>query len=170
MTIRLNLGCGISKQAGYLNIDINPKVNPDKVANASNLDFIEDESVDVVETYHLLEHLWTTEVFKFFTEMKRIIKKGGKLIIECPDLEKCIEMLKTKHTAGLLGIFGSLDRKGSSQGGGWYILDDLHKTGFTKDLFRKYLEENSFKIIRFYDSIKYHGHPERDTGVEAVKL
>ena len=162
---RLNLGCGISKQKGYLNIDIDPKCNPDKVADMINLDFIEDESVELVETYHTVEHLWPEEVPLFFQEMKRIIKKGGRLIIECPDLNKCFENMKKfpdKPEIGINGIFGNASGKKE--------VNELHKTGFTKTIFKKYLEENSFKIIRFYDSKKYHGFPERDTGVGAVKI
>jgi len=169
---RVNLGCGISKQEGYLNIDIDPKCNPDKIANITNLDFIEDESVELVETYHTIEHLWLEEVPKFFKEMKRIIKKGGKLIIECPDLEKCFSNMKKfpdRLEIGINGIFGNADRKIIDQYYDSYV-NALHKTGFTKDIFKKYLEENGFKVIKFYDSIKYHGFPQRDTGVEAVKL
>jgi len=96
--MKLNLGCGISKQRGYLNVDIDPKCNPDKVANITELNFIEDESVELVETYHTVEHLWPDEVPKFFKEMNRIIKSKGKLIIECPDLQKCIELMSSGAT------------------------------------------------------------------------
>jgi len=170
--MKINLGCGISKQEGYLNIDIDPKCKPDKVANMTDLDFIKDESVELVETYHIIEHLWPEEVLKFFKEMGRIIKKGGKLIIECPDLDKCFANMKEfpdKPEIGINGIFGNSTRKIINQYYDSYV-NALHKTGFTKDIFRKYLEENGFKIIRFYDSIKNHGFPERDTGVEAIKI
>ena len=168
--IRLNLGCGISKQEGYLNIDIDPKCNPDKVASIVELDFIEDNSIELVETYHTVEHLWPEEVPKFFKEMKRIIKKGGKLIIECPDLEKCIKLIKEGGLIGLRGIYGAGPEDKIEVGRMRNNIYTIHKTGFTKDIFKKYLEENGFKIIRFYDSIKYHGFPQRDTGVEAVKI
>jgi len=164
MESKLNLGCGISKQEGYLNIDIDPACNPDKIASAIDLYFIEDESVELVVTRHMVEHLWPDEVPKFFKEMKRVIKKGGRLIIECPDLEKCFENMKKfpdRPEIGINGIFGNNFEKRK--------INNLHKTGFTKDILRKYLEQNNFKIIKFYDSVKYHGYPQRDIGVEAIK-
>jgi len=167
--MKLNLGCGISKQRGYLNVDIDPKCNPDKVANITELNFIEDESVELVETYHTVEHLWPDEVPKFFKEMNRIIKKGGKLIIECPDLEKCIELMKEGKLIGLRGVYGASPEDEVEIGRMRSNIHSIHKTGFTKEIFKKYLEKNGFEVIKFYDSIKYHGFPERDTGVEARK-
>lgn len=167
---KINLGCEECKEKGFLNIDIDPECNPDKVANMINLDFIKDNSVELVVTYHTVEHLWPDEVPLFFKEMKRVIKKGGRLIIECPDLEKCMEILKQDINLGLRAIFGAGPEDELELHRVKNKIPFLHKFGFTKAILKKYLEENGFKILNFYNSIKYHGHPERDTGVEAVRI
>jgi hypothetical protein len=51
-----------------------------------NLPFV-DESVDEILAEHLIEHLTYEEEKEFFLESFRLLKPGGKLRLEVPDLE-----------------------------------------------------------------------------------
>lgn len=56
--MKLNLGSGSKRINGYLNIDSDPKCNPDYVLNLEidKLPF-ENNSVDDMILHHILEHL-----------------------------------------------------------------------------------------------------------------
>ena len=98
--IRLHLGCGPKKWPGYLNID--------SEMDLRELPF-EDEAVDEIQAIHLFEHLPRAEVGDYLSEWSRILKPGGQLILEMPDLEKICAMIlagERRQHLTLLGIFG----------------------------------------------------------------
>lgn len=68
----------------YICIDINPKNNPDIVADAHNLSMIQSNSYDTVVATEVLEHC--AEPKKVIKEICRILKKGGHAIISTPFL------------------------------------------------------------------------------------
>lgn len=43
-----------------------------------------DRSVDYVHCSHLIEHLYPTDLYKFFKELNRVLKPGGVLVISTP--------------------------------------------------------------------------------------
>ena len=111
MTKKLNLGCNDLKLDGFINIDIDPRVKPDMLANCLHLPF-EDDSVDEIYAGHLLEH--TTPEEEALKEWHRVLKKGGKITITVPDVEKAIFLYKSNE----LGldmvnqvVFGANDRE-----------------------------------------------------------
>lgn len=68
----------------YTGVDMRPGKNVDVVAKANNLPFF-NESFDHVLCLETLEHddcFW-----KSILEMKRVLKKGGKLVITVPGIE-----------------------------------------------------------------------------------
>jgi len=86
------------------------------------------------------------------------------------DLQKCVDLMSSGATfIGLRGVYGASPRDVEELKRLRKNIYSIHKTGFTKEIFKKYLGENGFEIIKFYDSVKYHGFPLRDTGVEAIK-
>ena len=55
---RLNLGCGAFKKSGFMNLDANPRVNPDIVHDLNAFPYpLRSDSFDLIEADHLLEHL-----------------------------------------------------------------------------------------------------------------
>ena len=52
---------------------------------ASDLSAIETNSIDVVHSSNLFEHFTDEELVKTINEVKRILKKGGKLILMGPN-------------------------------------------------------------------------------------
>ena len=74
--IKLDIGCGKNKLAGYTGIDIDPNSDADIVASAFALPF-KDESIDEIYSAHLVEHFNPNEAQRFFDEIYRVLKRGG---------------------------------------------------------------------------------------------
>lgn len=107
---RLNLGCNDLPLEHFINIDIDPRVNPDLVADSLNLPY-EDDSIDEIYAGHLLEH--TTPDEEAIKEWHRVLKKGGKITITVPDIEKSLKLYKDDEISlELLNqvAFGATDR------------------------------------------------------------
>lgn len=85
---RLNLSCGNDIRKGYINIDLyNQKA--DLSCDVRKLPY-KDGTIDEIFASHIIEHFNYYEAKEVLKEWKRVLKKGGKLIIETPDfLESC---------------------------------------------------------------------------------
>lgn len=82
--VYLNLGCGLQKIQGWINVDAYAVCDPDV---CHDLDVTpwpwKDESVDGIYAAHVFEHL--KEWWPAFRECARVLKPGGKLEIRVPD-------------------------------------------------------------------------------------
>lgn len=85
--MRLNLGCGKRMFADYMNVDIFDYDGdmPYTKADINKLPF-EDESADEIFTCHVIEHFWPWDVPDLLKEWKRVLKPGGQIVTECPNL------------------------------------------------------------------------------------
>lgn len=82
--MKINIGSGLKRIDGYLNVDHNPAVNPDIVLNIENAEFPwPDNSIDAVIAHHILEHIGET-FLKFMKELYRVCKNGAVIDIEVP--------------------------------------------------------------------------------------
>jgi len=78
-----------AKQTEY--IEYLCKNNNIRFTNASKYIPHKDNSVDVIYTSHMIEHLSRDEFSAFLKEAKRVLKKGGIIRISTPDLHKMVE-------------------------------------------------------------------------------
>lgn len=145
--VRLHLGCGNRKRMGWVNIDVDEKVKPDIVANAKDLNMFEDSSVDEIECCHLFEHFTYRGAVTALKEWYRILKKGGKLSLELPNFEKCIEILYKKHEEeaqklAMIGIYGYTPDIQK------YGLSLVHKYGWTPETLTNELMKVGFSEIK----------------------
>lgn len=96
--MKLNLGCGNDHKKGYINCDISPEVNPDKVVDLNKFPFpFKDNSIEEILLYHVLEHFH--EPIKIFEELYRICKNNAIIRIKAPYFshESAFSMLDHYH-------------------------------------------------------------------------
>jgi ubiquinone/menaquinone biosynthesis C-methylase UbiE len=115
--MKLNIGCGLHHPSGFINIDINPKVNPDIIANVETLDF-PPNSIDMILASHIIEHFHIWKVPDILKEWLKVLKIGGVLHIECPDLHKVLRNYYERPDDLLLslgGLYGDYTEKNEAQ-------------------------------------------------------
>lgn len=109
--MKLLLGCGKRKKKGWLGVDINAKVEPDIVDDMTKLFSIEPGSVEAIKSQYSFEHLTYESAIYALKNWFKVLKPGGELSIELPDLDKCYKMVKssdlTERKYGFYGLFGS---------------------------------------------------------------
>jgi len=138
--MKLNLGCGGDKRKGYVNIDIRKEVNPDRIMDLEKTPYpFDDNSVDEILAKDIIEHFSFRNVEKVVKEWHRILKKGGKLVIQTPDFDAILKAIKQEKIKGWWQIsywlYGGQDYK-----------ENTHKLIFTKSEIKKFLENIGFKV------------------------
>lgn len=79
----LQLGCGTSKRAGAIGVDVLPLPGVDVVHNLNSFPYpFADGEFDLVIAEHVLEHL--DNLMEVMEEIHKILKPGGRLEITCP--------------------------------------------------------------------------------------
>ena len=146
--LKLNLGCGPIKIKGYINIDLYDK-DADMHMDARKLDKFPDNTVDEVFSSHLFEHFVPWEVPHILLEWKRVLKSGGKLIMELPDLMECClhypTATKQQKYEILMCLYGTLpDVKVN------------HEYGWDFELLKEHLEIAGFKDIKKMPQCFWH--------------
>lgn len=89
--IRLYLGSGLDYRPGYVNVDIDPLSAPDLTMDFRQIgDLYADGAVAEVVMIHTLGYLRLWEARELFAVIYRLLEDGGRLVIELPDIEKCL--------------------------------------------------------------------------------
>jgi len=144
------LGCGMDKRAGYINIDVRPDVKPDMVIDLEGelLRRFPDESVEEILAKDFIEHLSWRRVEEFLRDCYRVLKRGGKMYIQCPDLEAIARkvILNPNYRYGDLEGWKAISYW--VYGSGDYGPPSFHKAGFTIPTLRKLLESIGFIVER----------------------
>lgn len=170
--MRLNIGCGGRKLDGYVGVDAVARPAADYIAPADRLPF-EAGSCEEVMAIHLFEHLLPWDAPKALLEWFRVLRPGGKLVLEIPDLEKCCRNVLTILAGGRV-----MAGKHPGQAGMWGLYGDerlqdefmLHRWGYTFQTIHPLLEAAGFTKITEHPT-QFHpiGRHVRDFRVEAIK-
>jgi SAM-dependent methyltransferase len=83
--MKLNLGCGVNKKEGYLNID--KYGDPDRKMDLELTPWeFNDNTIDEIYLNHVLEHLGAevNVFFKIIQEMYRVCKNDAQILINVP--------------------------------------------------------------------------------------
>ena len=141
MSLKLNLGSGNRPLPGYINIDLHSQLANVKLDCSLPLPFSND-SIDEIYAMHLIEHFSLLEWPVIKKDWYRILKPGGLLTIECPDLDRCLQRFlhnsqDRKWTYWIRAIYGSQDDNDPGQ---------FHKNGFTLEKLSSDLKTEGFNI------------------------
>lgn len=88
-------GIDISKKSVDAAKKLFPRANF-KVGSVENLQF-KNETFDYVLAFEVLEHIQPSHILVVLKELKRVLKKGGKLLLSVPINEGLEEMLKNNY-------------------------------------------------------------------------
>lgn len=91
---RLNMGCGLHREPGWINADADPRADVEIVLRDGEPLPFGDGTLDVVFSEHFLEHLSFVDGCHFFRESQRVLKRGGTFRVSCPDLDAIARMLQ----------------------------------------------------------------------------
>ncbi|MBI5884796.1 methyltransferase domain-containing protein [archaeon] len=100
----LNLGCGLKKLEGFINIDSDKKVKPDMILDLNCPPYpFKDSSIDSILADNLVEHLGLP-MTAFFNEIHRILKPNGRMHFIMPNffslnnrIEFCLGRFKARN-------------------------------------------------------------------------
>lgn len=158
--MRLHLGCGKQYWPGFTNVD-KFVTSADVISDCTRLEEFKDGEVSEIHALHLLEHFNRIPAENAIRQWFRVLKPGGKLVLELPCLDKIAQLILNKEQnlrLTLFGIFGDPreDKPGME-----------HKWAWTQDELEGSLKSAGFSEIKFVEP-KFH-IPARDMRVEAIK-
>jgi FkbM family methyltransferase len=165
--IKLNLGAGGIDYPGFLSVDLY-----DKRANIpmdiTKLDFKDNSAAEIMAS-HVFEHLNPYHSISILQEWLRVLKPGGKLAMEMPDIEAlCKSFLASTNYYEKMGvlnaIYGSVNT--TSEGGPDEITSP-HLFGWWPESLFGHLQAAGYIDISFPP--EQWPHPHNNLRVEAYK-
>lgn len=132
---------------------------PDVSSDLRRLPF-EDNYADVAMAIHVLEHFALWETHELLAEWTRVLKPGGKLIIEVPCLDKVVGFIKRGETSlryTMLPLYGDPTYKNEAM---------LHKWCFSRGLLKSFMKDHLVDVVE--EEPQFH-FPERDMRFVGVK-
>jgi SAM-dependent methyltransferase len=170
--MRLNLGCGDKILPGYVNVDVveaRAGMKPDVICDLHDLAPFADASADEILSVHVVEHFWRWEIRDVMREWARVLKPGGRMIVECPNiLSACQTFLQNPQQ------FSREDQNG--QRTMWVFYGDpkwkdplmIHRWGYTPDSLKELLSEAGLADVR-QEPAQFKLREPRDMRVVGVK-
>ena len=102
--MKLNLGCGGLAVPGFIGVDL----YDDRAEVKMDIKALtyEDNSVDEIFSSHVIEHFDFWEAIKVLKEWHRVLKPGGILDIETPDMLGSCKRFINSDEVGRLNLYG----------------------------------------------------------------
>ena len=170
--LRLNLGCGDKILPGYVNVDVveaRAGMKPDVICDLHDLAPFDDASADEILSVHVVEHFWRWEVRDVLREWVRVLKPGGRMIVECPNIRSACETFLQDSVAGAR-------EDGAGQRTMWVFYGDpkwkdplmVHRWGYTPESLRELLVEVGLREVR-QEPAQFKLREPRDMRIVGVK-
>lgn len=149
---RLNLGCGDKILPDYVNVDVAPTragKAPDVLCDLRNLAPFETGSCDEVLAVHVVEHFWRWEVVDVLREWVRVLRPGGRMVLECPNLlTACEELLRDPVAGARTGAEGQRTMWVFYGDPAWQDPLMCHRWNYTPQSLREVMEEAGLANVR----------------------
>lgn len=132
----VNIGSGQRKfhsvgKTTWINVDTNPKWEPQLVADGANTN-LPDGIYDYVVLHHVLEHFGCGEAGGVIKEAHRLLKPFGSLLVFVPDMAELTDMWKEgrlSHQVFMTNVYGAyMDNEA-----------DRHKWGYNGPLLKEFI-------------------------------
>ncbi|MGE5098009.1 MAG: methyltransferase domain-containing protein [Betaproteobacteria bacterium] len=172
LPLKLNLGCGDKILPGYVNVDVveaRAGMKPDVVCDLHDLAPFSDDSAEEILSVHVVEHFWRWEVRDVLREWVRVLKPGGRMIVECPNiLSACEALLANPREAA------QEDERG--QRSMWVLYGDpkwkdplmIHRWGYTPESLRELMAQAGLRDVR-QEPAQFKLREPRDMRIVGVK-
>lgn len=155
----LNAGCGASGAERlprlfgawrHVRIDVDPAVQPDVVADLTDLSAFADNCADAIWTSHCIEHLYRHQVTQALGEIRRVLKADGFAVVIVPDVQRIARYVVEdrmsepiyESPAGPITAHDILFGHGRSIAQG--NIHMAHRTGFTPSSMTECVREAGF--------------------------
>jgi len=165
--LKLHIGCGLDKKDGYINCDISPEVEPDKIVDLEKKLPFKDNSVGEVFMSHVLEH--TQRPIEVMKELYRICQNNAIIKIRVPYFSSESAFSQIDHYSFFsLTTFDCLDR---SHVGYWQGTGNF-KTIRKKLVWKRYLKLPEWifgihpKLARIYQELFCWWFPAKELRIE----
>ncbi len=165
---KLNIGAGGRRIEGFTGVDVVKRPGADIIAPAHKIP-LKAGTVDEIMAIHVWEHFYRWECDTVITEWKRLLKPGGRLVLEMPDLFKCCQNILSGRMEGgkhpdQLGMWGCY---GDPRTGDQWM---AHRWGWAFATLQPFLAGHGFKDITEHPT-QFHpaGREHRDFRLEAVR-
>lgn len=172
--VKINFGCGRRVADGFFNIDAalsSRAPRPPEMLHAVEFNGdgrvknpvpLADGCAELLQAFHVVEHVHDWQAPHLVAEWKRLLRPGGDLVLELPNIEAAARNL--------------LEGRGD-QWSMWPLYGDgshrdpfmCHKYGYTPKTIRRLVEEAGFVDIRLLPPQTHGPRPDRDMRVEARK-
>ena len=142
--IRLNIGCGTGKIDGFVNIDCDPELKPDRVYNIINELPFQKDTVRQIVMYHTIEHIPKCFWQGIFLDFSRVLEPFGQFWISYPEYTKVWDYWKTNFRGQREFWEACVFGRGSSQSDRHCSISDTEeiKSFLTRSGFEIYWEGN----------------------------
>lgn len=105
--LKLHLGCGSKYINGFYHIDAIQYPHVDHQGFVDRLEFLANNSVELIYASHVLEHFARNEVDYVLREWHRVLRPGGILRLAVPDFKACARLyVEGKLAHGINDITG----------------------------------------------------------------
>jgi len=176
--MKLHLGCGEKYIEGFIHVDLLEKSHIDYKLSIDNLNFAENDSVELIYASHVLEHFGRNDYMRVLDEWYRVLRPSGMLRVAVPDFRSIIlQYIENNNLQEILGLLI----------GGQKDIYGYHKMIFDEALLVESLKITGFNHISRYNwrdtehshiddySQAYLPHMEKEAGklmslnIEAIK-
>lgn len=165
--LKLNIAAGGKRYPGWVGVDAVPRSGADIIGTMDKVP-LPDSCANEIMVIHGVEHIYSWQVPEALAEWHRLLRPGGKLVLEMPDMLKACKNIAEDFKGD----------KHPDQQGMWAIWGDdrlkdplmMHKAGWWFGRLKPVVEEAGFNQVTEHPT-QFHpvGRRRRDFRLEAFK-